>query len=73
MTEHWFHEDSPSTMPSTGEGVDQSGDIRLTFADRTTMAVPADPDYEAWNCSLTGGELLVSLPGGGIAHFPPRP
>jgi hypothetical protein len=52
--------------------VSVAGDLRLTFADGAYLSVTADPRYEAWELGGPFG-LLICLPGGGVADFPPPP
>lgn len=45
----------------------KDGSVRLSFSDGTSISSEPDPDYEAWELSETGGKLIVSKPGGGLA------
>jgi hypothetical protein len=48
----------------------ESGELRLVHG-VVEWRVLVDPDYEAWNLVSDSGERFVSLPGGGLAHWPP--
>ncbi|OZD03598.1 hypothetical protein CH281_12335 [Rhodococcus sp. 06-221-2] len=42
------------------------GDLLVEFADGTRLAVPFDPDFEAWSIAATEGFKAVSVAGGGL-------
>jgi len=44
----------------------EDGDLRIEFADRTSLVVPFDPDFEAWTVAAPQGFKAVSLAGGGL-------
>jgi uncharacterized protein DUF6188 len=44
--------------------------IVIGFSDGTRLNVSPDPNYEPWNVTVEGWNL-VSLPGGGVATFGP--
>jgi hypothetical protein len=50
----------------THVGVSDDGALSLTVGG-TTLRCGAAPDFEAWNCTGTGGRRVVSMPGGGLA------
>lgn len=50
--------------------VAREGRLGLHLADRQ-ISVRADERYEAWHITGPGGELLICMPGGELAHFPP--
>lgn len=43
------------------------GDLRIEFADRASLVVPFDPDFEAWTVAAPEGFKAVSVAGGGLA------
>jgi len=43
--------------------VDPDGTLRLEFASGTSIAVPSDPQYEAWSIVGPGTALVVCIPG----------
>jgi hypothetical protein len=43
--------------------VDADGTLRLNFASGASIAVPSDPQYEAWNIVGPGSALIVCMPG----------
>jgi hypothetical protein len=45
----------------------KDGHMEIAFEDGSTLAVPADPDYEAWTITGTNGARIVSTPGGELA------
>ena|SRR5213593_2434577 len=47
----------------------KDGTLDVSFADGSSLVVPADPDYEAWELSASDGFLVVSRPGGGLATW----
>jgi hypothetical protein len=49
----------------------KTGDLRLVFEPGDFLTVPAGDAYEAWQLTGPSGRLWVSLPGGGLACFPP--
>lgn len=51
----------------------KSGALRLVFGDGGKLTVAPDPRYEAWTATGPGGMLIVSLPGGDLAVWRPRP
>lgn len=48
------------------------GALECNFEDGTQVSVRPDPDFEAWQVSLEGGAMVVSMPGGRLAVYPPR-
>lgn len=46
---------------------DDAGTLYLRFSDSTTIEVPPDEAYEAWNVSGPNGALVVCTPGGKLA------
>lgn len=50
--------------------VAREGHLGVQLADRQ-IGVRADESYEAWHLTGPDGELLVCMPGGKLAHFPP--
>ncbi|WP_128645411.1 DUF6188 family protein [Rhodococcus sp. BS-15] len=42
------------------------GDLRIEFADRASLVVPFDPDFEAWTVAAPQGFKAVSVAGGGL-------
>lgn len=42
------------------------GDLRIEFADRASLVVPFDPDFEAWTVAAPEGFKAVSDAGGGL-------
>lgn len=49
----------------------KSGALRLVFASGAKLTMPPGEHYEAWQLTGPSGRLWVSLPGGGLATFPP--
>lgn len=47
----------------TSAYVDIQATLRLKFSDGTTVTVPADPHYEAWQVNGPGTFLVVCVPG----------
>jgi hypothetical protein len=47
------------------------GDLRFSFEDGARLIVAPGKKYEAWNLSGPFG-ILIALPGGGVAEFPPN-
>ena len=45
----------------------KDGRLSVTFQDGSSVLIPVDRDYEAWQYYGAEGEILVSLPGGGLA------
>jgi Family of unknown function (DUF6188) len=45
----------------------KDGHLEMAFGDGSTLAVPADPDYEAWTITGTNGARIVSTPSGELA------
>jgi hypothetical protein len=43
--------------------VDPDGTLRLEFASGASIAVPSDPQYEAWSIVGPGNALVVCIPG----------
>ena len=79
--------DAPPVEPTAIEGVaahmpllnaevievriDEPGNLSLTL-DGTTVRCAADPRYEAWTICGPRGELIVCMPGGGLAIWTAR-
>ena len=51
--------------------ISERGDLRFSFVDGAYLTAAPDPNYEAWNLSGPFG-ILIALPGGGVAEFPPN-
>ncbi|WP_144118398.1 DUF6188 family protein [Catellatospora sichuanensis] len=51
----------------------KSGSLRIEFSSGHVLKARPDPQYEAWTTSGPGGMLVVSLPGGELAVWSPRP
>lgn len=51
----------------TAVAKDDSGALTISFTDGTTLTVPPDDAYEAWNVSGPNGALVVSMPSGELA------
>ncbi|WP_155373308.1 DUF6188 family protein [Catellatospora vulcania] len=51
----------------------KSGSLRIVFSSGHVLRAEPDPQYEAWTTSGPGGMSIVSLPGGGLAVWSPRP
>lgn len=49
---------------------DETGALKISFADGGRVTVEADPDYEAWNLAGPDGRKVVCLPGGELATWP---
>lgn len=49
------------------------GSLSIRLSDDVSLAVPIDPNYEAWEATGTGGLRLVSLPGGELAVWDAQP
>jgi hypothetical protein len=47
--------------------------LHVAFGDGAELTVTPDETYEAWNLTMDDGEMLVCMPNGEVAHFPPRP
>ncbi len=47
----------------TSGRVDPDGTLRLEFASGASIAVPSDPQYEAWSIVGPGNALVVCIPG----------
>jgi hypothetical protein len=45
----------------------KDGSLALSFTDGTTLTVPFDEKYEAWEASADDGFMVLSLPGGRLA------
>lgn len=45
----------------------QTGDLCLLLTNGTKVTVVHNDSYEAWTFSGPGGDMLVALPGGGLA------
>ena len=45
----------------------KDGTLAIAFADGTSVTVPPDPNYEAWEFTGERGAKLISLPGGDVA------
>ncbi len=43
----------------------RSGDLHIEFDDASTIHVPPDPDYEAWELDGLGRLMVICMPGGG--------
>lgn len=61
------------TQKLTGLNVESAhaahgGALAITIGGQR-LDVPPDEQYEAWNASVPGGFMLVSLPGGGLAEW----
>ena len=50
--------------------VDESGALSLRFAHGERLDCEPDQRFEAWTLVTPGGERMVCLPGGGVAHWP---
>jgi hypothetical protein len=53
----------PATLQTSSVSADES--LRLEFADGTTIEVPPDERYEAWQVCGPGSRLVVCGPAGG--------
>jgi Family of unknown function (DUF6188) len=51
--------------------ISERGDLRFSFVDGAYLIAAPDMSYEAWNLSGPFG-ILIALPGGGVAQFPPN-
>lgn len=51
----------------------KTGALRLVFDSGAKLHIPFDAHYEAWQLTGPSGRMWVSLPGGGLAPFPPEP
>jgi hypothetical protein len=49
----------------------KTGTLRIVFDSGTFLTVPHDEAFEAWQMTGPSGRLWVSLPGGGLATYPP--
>lgn len=49
----------------------KTGTLRLVFDSGVLLIVPFVEKHEAWQLTGPSGRLWVSLPGGGLATFPP--
>jgi len=47
----------------------KDGRLDISFTDGSTLVVPSDPKYEAWEASADDGFLVVSVPGGGLTTW----
>ena len=45
----------------------KDGRLEIQFEDGTRLAVPIDPEFEAWEMSGPKSTKIVSLPGGNLA------
>ena len=52
--------------PATSLGVDERGTIRVRFADGASIAIEADPRFEAWEVLAPNGWQYISLAGGTV-------
>ncbi|NQX34073.1 DUF6188 family protein [Herbiconiux sp. VKM Ac-2851] len=50
----------------------ESGALSLKFLNGSTIDVWVDQRFEAWSLTRQNGEMVVSLPGGGVATFEAR-
>jgi hypothetical protein len=50
----------------------KDGHLELSFSDGTTLKVPADEGFEAWELVGPDGLRTVSLPGGDLAVWQPE-
>jgi hypothetical protein len=50
----------------------ESGALRVTFSGGAELHVPPDDALEAWTFAGAAGDLVVCLPGGGLATWPAR-
>jgi hypothetical protein len=48
-----------------------NGQLTLRFAEGTTLTVPPDDQYEAWQLRDDTGLLIICTPGGGLAIWLP--
>ncbi len=60
-----------------GEYIEQSfargdGTLIMEFSNGSQLLVPPDDNYEAWQLSISDGQLMVCLPGGGMACWGPN-
>jgi hypothetical protein len=53
--------------------IGESGVLSLQFADGHRLQCEPDEMFEAWTLTTAGGERMVCLPGGGVAHWPGTP
>jgi hypothetical protein len=53
--------------------IDESGVLSLRFADGHSLDCEPDSRFEAWTLVTVGGERMVCMPGGGIAHWAGKP
>ncbi|MBO3741833.1 DUF6188 family protein [Actinoplanes flavus] len=56
--------------PATAAVVDPRGALKVAFED-AYVVVPYDQMYEAWQVRSDEGLLIVSMPGGDLAIWPP--
>jgi hypothetical protein len=49
----------------------KTGALRLVFESGRMLTIPFGDQYEAWQLTGPSGRMWVSLPGGGLASFPP--
>jgi hypothetical protein len=49
------------------------GALGLTFSGDARLLVGSHPDFESWNLHTPEGALLIAMPGGEMAIFPPVP
>ncbi|MCC2317037.1 DUF6188 family protein [Cellulomonas sp. zg-Y138] len=50
--------------------IDDGGALDVLLSSDCRLKCGEDPDYEAWTLTTGAGALYVSLPGGGVAHWP---
>lgn len=50
----------------------KAGTLRIVFDPGTFLTVPYDEAFEAWHLNGASGRRWVSLPGGGLATYPPE-
>ncbi len=72
-------EESTSTMPLLADLIGESvlllrarkadGELELRFTHDWVLTVEADPEYEAWQLLSNRGDMLVAVPGNGIARW----
>jgi hypothetical protein len=53
----------------TAAKVDADGTLRLRFDGETAVVVPDHARYESWTVHGSGGELIVSGPGGQVSRW----
>ncbi|WP_424923847.1 DUF6188 family protein [Aeromicrobium yanjiei] len=52
---------------------ENSGSLVVTLSGGIILRVAADPDFESWTASWPDGNTVVSMPGGGLSCWGPRP